>query len=45
MPSDDVVVYCVSCTKSIYIGGKNPHYLIDLLFAYETEPKTFEPNG
>lgn len=45
MPSDDVVVYCVSCTKSIYIGGKNPHYLIDLLFANETEPKTFEPDG
>lgn len=43
MPVDDVVVYCVSCIKSMYIGGKNPHYLIDLLFADETVPKTYEP--
>jgi Fe-S oxidoreductase len=44
MPSDDVVTYCVSCAKAIYIGGKKPHYLIDLLFENETVPKTFEPD-
>ncbi len=44
MPCDDVVVYCVSCVKSVYTGGKNPQYLIDLLFADETVPKTFEPD-
>ncbi|MEI6347862.1 MAG: (Fe-S)-binding protein [Bacteroidota bacterium] len=44
MPCDDVVVYCVSCVKSVYIGGKKPHYLIDLLFADETIPQTFEPD-
>ena len=44
MPCDDVVVYCVSCVKSVHIGGKKPHYLIDLLFADETIPKTFEPD-
>jgi hypothetical protein len=44
MPKDDVVVYCVSCIKSMYIGGKNPHYLIDLLFGDQTFPKTFEPD-
>ncbi|MEI7663070.1 MAG: (Fe-S)-binding protein [Bacteroidota bacterium] len=43
MPADDVVVYCVSCIKSVHIGGKRPHYLIDLLFSDETLPKTFEP--
>ena len=43
MPVDDVVVYCVSCCKSMHIGGKNPRYIIDLLFAAETVPKTFEP--
>jgi Fe-S oxidoreductase len=25
MPLDDVVVYCISCVKSVYIGGKRPH--------------------
>jgi Fe-S oxidoreductase len=44
MPEEDVVVYCISCIKSIHIGGKQPHYLVDLLFAEETLPKTFEPD-
>lgn len=44
MPCDDVVVYCVSCTKSMYIGGKKPHYIVDLLFGEETEVSTFEPD-
>jgi Fe-S oxidoreductase len=44
MPSDDVVVYCISCIKSVYIGGKKPQYLLDLLFADETVPQTFEPD-
>ncbi len=39
MPSEDVVVYCISCTKSVFIGGKTPHYLVDLLFNEETIPK------
>jgi len=45
MPLDDVVVYCVSCIKSMYIGQKKPHYLIDLLFVDETVPKTYEPDA
>ena len=32
MPCQDVVVYCVSCMKSMAVGGKTPHYLVDLLF-------------
>jgi len=44
MPADDVVVYCVSCSKAVFVGGKNPCYLIDLLFAEETLPKTYEPD-
>ena len=44
MPMDDVVVYCISCIKSVYIGGKKPHYLIDLLFADETVPGKYEPD-
>lgn len=44
MPLDDVVVYCVSCVKSVFIGGKRPHYLIDLLFEDETVPKTYKPD-
>lgn len=44
MPVYDVVVYCVSCTKSVFIGGKQPHYLVDLLFNEETIKKTIEPD-
>lgn len=40
MPADDVVVYCISCTKAMFIGGKKPHYMIDLLFGEDTEKKT-----
>jgi hypothetical protein len=44
MPVEDVVVYCVSCTKSVFIGGKTPHYMIDLLFGEKTFRKTIEPD-
>ncbi len=44
MPENDVVVYCVSCIKSIHIGGKKPQYLPDLLYEEETEPQTFHPD-
>jgi Fe-S oxidoreductase len=43
MPCDNVVVYCVSCIKSMYIGGKKPRYIIDLLFNEETKIGTYEP--
>lgn len=43
MPADDVVVYCVSCIKAMHIGGKQPRYLVDLLFAEGTHPGIFEP--
>ncbi len=43
MPVEDVVVYCVSCSKSMFIGGRKPRYLVDLLFHEKTVPKTFEP--
>ncbi len=39
MPCDDVCVYCVSCIKSMHIGGKNPRHLIDLLMGESTEPQ------
>jgi hypothetical protein len=45
MPRQDVVVYCVSCIKAMHIGGKQPRYLVDLLFAEETSPDVFEPGA
>jgi hypothetical protein len=44
MPVEDVAVYCVSCSKSVFIGGKTPHYLVDLLWGEETAAKTLEPD-
>ncbi|MHB8983874.1 MAG: (Fe-S)-binding protein, partial [Carboxydocellales bacterium] len=44
MPVQDVVVYCVSCCKSMHIGGKKPRYMLDLLFGEETFPGIFEPD-
>jgi Fe-S oxidoreductase len=43
MPADDVIVYCVSCSKSMFNGGKNARYLIDLLFEEETAAGTCDP--
>jgi Fe-S oxidoreductase len=45
MPTEDVVCYCVSCTKSMFIGKRRPRYLVDLLFDEATVPKTFEPDA
>lgn len=45
MPVDNVITYCVSCIKSMHIGGKSPRYLVDLLFGETTEPRTFETNA
>lgn len=44
MPVDDIIVYCVSCSKSMFIGGKRPKYLVDLLFGEDTIPKTSDPD-
>jgi Fe-S oxidoreductase len=44
MPCDNVVVYCVSCIKAMYIGGKKPRYIVDLLFKEDTKIGTFEPD-
>jgi hypothetical protein len=45
MPREDVVVYCVSCIKSMHIGGKRPRYIVDLLFGEDTLPGEFEPDA
>lgn len=39
MPCKDVAVYCVSCIKSMAIGDKTPHHMIDLLLNESTEPQ------
>ncbi len=44
MPVEDVVVYCVSCSVSVSVGGKTPRYMIDLLFGEETVPLTCDPD-
>jgi len=45
MPADDVVVYCVSCAKAMFVGGRRPRHLLDLLFGEETVPQTIEPEA
>jgi len=42
MPCDNVCVYCVSCIKSMHIGGKTPRYLVDLLMGEATDPQTYD---
>ena len=44
MPVEDVIVYCVSCSKAMFVGGKRPRYLIDLLFEEDTVAQTCEPD-
>jgi len=45
MPRHDVVVYCVSCVKSMHIGGRRPRYMVDLLFGRETSADPVEPSA
>lgn len=45
MPLDDILVYCVSCVKAMFVGGREPRYLLDLLFAEDTVPQTAEPDA
>jgi Fe-S oxidoreductase len=45
MPCNNVVVYCVSCIKAMYIGGKKPRYIIDLLFGETTGTGIYEPDA
>lgn len=42
MPCQDVAVYCVSCVKSMAIGGKTPHYMVDLLLGEATDPQDLD---
>ena len=43
MPAAEVAVYCVSCIKSMYNGGKKPRYLLDLVFGEATEAGELSP--
>ena len=42
MPCEDVVVYCASCIMSMTVGGKQPRYILDLLFNEPTEMRNAE---
>jgi Fe-S oxidoreductase len=42
MPCEDVCVYCVSCIKAMYVGGKSPRHLLDLLMGESTEPQIYD---
>ena len=44
MPLENILVYCVSCSKSMFIGEKRPRYLVDLLFGEDTVPQTIDPD-
>jgi hypothetical protein len=42
MPANDIVVHCVSCIMAVCNGGKNPQYLLDLLFNEKTVPESYD---
>ncbi len=42
MPTEDVCVYCVSCVKSMHIGGKTPRHILDLLMGETTDPEVYD---
>jgi Fe-S oxidoreductase len=42
MPCNEVCVYCISCIKSMHIGGKAPRHLMDLLMGETTEPQIYD---
>jgi hypothetical protein len=36
MPLEEVIVHCVTCVKSMTIGGKKPRHIVDLILGEET---------
>ncbi|MGI6217318.1 MAG: hypothetical protein ACOYIK_06865 [Coriobacteriales bacterium] len=38
MPCEEVVTYCVSCMNSVYVGGRTPRLLTDLILGEDTVP-------
>ncbi len=42
MPCEEVCVYCISCIKSMHIGGKQARYLPDLLLKENTTPQEYD---
>ena len=42
MPCQEVCVYCVSCIKSMYVGGRTPRHLMDLLLGETTEAQVYD---
>jgi hypothetical protein len=44
MPVEDILVYCVSCSEAMFVGGRRPRYLVDLLFAEETIRHAVDPD-
>lgn len=42
MPCAEVCVYCVSCIKSMHIGGKQARHLVDLLLGETTEAQEYD---
>ncbi len=44
MPAEEIAVYCVSCSKAMFVGSKKPRYMIDLIFNEETIPMTTDPD-
>ncbi|MBU0973628.1 MAG: hypothetical protein KKC20_23515 [Proteobacteria bacterium] len=42
MPCQSVCVYCVSCIKSMDIGGKTPRHWMDLLMGEATDPQALD---
>jgi len=45
MPEEEIAVYCVSCVKAMFVGGKHPRHLADLLPGEETVPRTTAPDA
>jgi len=41
-PSDNVVVYCTGCTRSLSITGVHPRHILDLLYREPTEGLTLK---
>ena len=42
MPCEEVAVYCVSCIKSMHIGGKKARHMVDLILNESTEVQTYQ---
>ena len=42
LPCENVLTYCLTCMKMLFLGGKRPVFLLDLIMGEQTKPGSLD---